>query len=55
MEPLGGVEDPKVMKGWIRTVQKWMEDNSSRGEVREGRKHSDESLMSEKSDLDGAV
>ena len=55
MEPLGGVDDPKVMKGWIQTVQKWMEDNSSRAEVREGRKHSDESLMSEKNDLDGAV
>lgn len=55
MEPPGGVEDPKVMKGWIQTIQKWMDDNSSRTEVREGRKHSDESLTSEKSDLDSAV
>jgi hypothetical protein len=49
MEPFGGVDDPQVMRGWIRTVQKWMDDNSSRPE---GRKASDESITSE---LDSAV
>lgn len=49
MEPFGSAEDPQVMRGWIRTVQKWMEDNSTKIE---GRKASDESTTS---DLDSAV
>jgi len=52
MEPFGGVEDPQIMRGWIKTVQKWMEDNSARAE---GRKASDESFASERDTLDSAV
>lgn len=53
MEPLGGLEDPQVMRNWIRTVQRWIEDNSSR---QEGRKASDEYITSvEHGDLDSAV
>jgi hypothetical protein len=52
MEPFGGVEDPQIMRGWIKTVQKWMEDNSARAE---GRKASDESFASERDNLDSAV
>jgi hypothetical protein len=52
MEPFGGVEDPQIMRGWIKMVQKWMEDNSAKAD---GRKASEESIMSERSELDEAV
>ena len=52
MEPFGGVEDPQIMRGWIKTVQKWIEDNSTKAE---DRKASDDSMSTEQTDLDGAV
>jgi hypothetical protein len=52
MEPFGGVEDSQIMRGWIKTVQKWMEDNSTKAE---DRKASDDSISTEQTDLDGAV
>ena len=52
MEPFGGVEDPQIMRGWIRTIQKWMEDNSTKAD---DRKTSDESIAIEQAGLDGAV
>jgi Leucine-rich repeat (LRR) protein len=52
MEPFGGVEDPQVMRGWIRTIQKWIDDNSTKPEAR---KASDGSFSSEQTDLDSAV
>lgn len=52
MEPAGGVEDPQIMRSWIRAVQKWMDDSCRKTE---GRKASDESVASERSDLDAIV
>lgn len=51
-EPAGGLEDPQIMRTWIRTVQNWMTDNSVKTG---GRKPSDESLLSEPIDLSSAV
>jgi hypothetical protein len=52
MEPVGGVEDSQIMRNWIRAVQKWMEDSCPKTE---GRKASDESVITERSDLDAIV
>lgn len=52
MEPIGGLEDPQTMRNWIRTVQKWMEDSCPKTE---GRKASDASVMSERTELDAIV